>query len=64
MSKYWPEFAQNGKDDVRICDVLRHESGLAWFNESLGSIKDAWIELIKKNEIGELVEEQTLNFPQ
>ena len=64
MSKYWPEFAQNGKDDVRICDVLRHESGLAWFTESLGSIKDAWIELIKKNEIGELIEKQPLHFPQ
>ena len=23
VSKYWPEFAQNGKEDVRICDILR-----------------------------------------
>ena len=63
VSKYWPEFAQNGKDDVRISDVLRHQSGLAWFTESLSSIKDAWAELIKKNEIGELIEKQPLHFP-
>ena len=23
ISKYWPEFAQNGKEDIRVCDVLR-----------------------------------------
>ena len=31
IAKYWPEFAQNGKENVKICDVLRHESGLAHF---------------------------------
>ena len=31
IAKYWPEFAQNGKENVKICDVLRHESGLAYF---------------------------------
>jgi CubicO group peptidase (beta-lactamase class C family) len=25
VSKYWPEFAQNGKDDVKLCDVLRYK---------------------------------------
>ena len=63
VSKYWPEFAQNGKEDVRIFEILRHESGLAWFTESLPTIKDAWVELIKKNEIGELIEKQPLHFP-
>ena len=29
---YWPEFAKNGKDNIRLCDVLRHESGLSSFN--------------------------------
>lgn len=29
VSKHWPEFAQNGKEGIRICDVLRHEAGLA-----------------------------------
>jgi CubicO group peptidase (beta-lactamase class C family) len=24
VSKYWPEFAQNGKDQLKLCDVLRY----------------------------------------
>ena len=35
IAKYWPEFAQNGKENVKICDVLRHESGLAYFQGNL-----------------------------
>ncbi|KAF9124004.1 hypothetical protein BGW39_008529 [Mortierella sp. 14UC] len=28
VSQYWPEFAQNGKEDVRLVDVMVHESGV------------------------------------
>lgn len=28
VAKYWPEFAQNGKDNVKIYQVLNHTSGL------------------------------------
>ena len=28
VSKYWPEFAQNGKEDVRISQLLNHSAGL------------------------------------
>ena len=28
VSTYWPEFAQNGKGDILVCDVLRHDSKL------------------------------------
>ena len=28
VSKYWHEFAKNGKDKITIADVLRHESGM------------------------------------
>ena len=28
VKDYWPEFAQNGKDNITISDVCRHESGL------------------------------------
>jgi len=24
LSRYWPEFAQNGKENIKIEDVLRH----------------------------------------
>ena len=29
IASYWPEFAQNGKEKVKVVDVMRHESGLA-----------------------------------
>ncbi|KAJ5312774.1 hypothetical protein PENANT_c007G04040 [Penicillium antarcticum] len=33
VSKYWPEFAVNGKEDVRVWQILSHSSGLAsWEN--------------------------------
>jgi CubicO group peptidase (beta-lactamase class C family) len=28
VATYWPEFAQNGKENVTVADVLRHEAGL------------------------------------
>ena len=33
VCKYWPEFAQKGKEDITIADVLRHDSGLHAFHE-------------------------------
>ena len=31
ICKHWPEFAKYGKQDIRICDLMRHESGLSRF---------------------------------
>ena len=47
IGKYWPEFAQNGKENVKICDVLRHESGLAYFK---GQAHDVFSQIL--NECG------------
>ena len=63
MSKYWPEFGLNGKENIRIVDVLRHESGLAWFTTSIPSIRDAWKDNIKRNKIGKIIEDEPLHFP-
>jgi len=63
ISKHWPEFGQNEKEDLQICDVLRHESGLSYFTESLPTIKDAWTENIKQNKVGQLIEKQSPHFP-
>jgi CubicO group peptidase (beta-lactamase class C family) len=30
VGKYWPEFAQAGKEDVTVADLLAHRAGLAW----------------------------------
>jgi CubicO group peptidase (beta-lactamase class C family) len=29
VAKYWPEFAQHGKEDIRVVDVLRHDAKLS-----------------------------------
>jgi len=29
VSKFWPEFAKNGKESVTIEDILNHKAGLA-----------------------------------
>jgi CubicO group peptidase (beta-lactamase class C family) len=30
VASYWPEFAQNGKADITVEQLLTHEAGLAW----------------------------------
>jgi CubicO group peptidase (beta-lactamase class C family) len=30
VATYWPEFAQAGKDQVTVADLLSHRAGLAW----------------------------------
>jgi CubicO group peptidase (beta-lactamase class C family) len=31
VARYWPQFAENGKADIRVIDVLSHRSGLNGF---------------------------------
>ncbi|KKM14973.1 hypothetical protein LCGC14_1700750 [marine sediment metagenome] len=33
VAKYWPEFAQNGKENILVRQILSHTSGLAGFEE-------------------------------
>ena len=35
VSKYWPEFAQHGKESISIADVLRHDAGLWCLDEQM-----------------------------
>lgn len=32
IAKYWPEFAQGGKEKVTVSDVLAHVGGVAWLD--------------------------------
>ena len=64
ITQFWPEFGQNGKEDVRICDVLRHESGLSYFAEILPSTEFLWTENIKENKVGEIIEKESLHWPE
>jgi CubicO group peptidase (beta-lactamase class C family) len=36
VANYWPEFAANGKDDVRVSHLLAHSSGLFGFDPQSG----------------------------
>ena len=52
---YWPEFAKNGKENITVADVMRHEAGLDKLDVSL---EEEWLQtdMIKKNKVGEVIE--------
>ena len=35
ISKHWPEFAKESKHSITLADLMRHESGLANFTQSI-----------------------------
>ena len=35
ICSHWPEFAENGKSEITIADLMRHESGLASLDQSI-----------------------------
>ena len=63
VSTYWPEFASNGKCEIKIEDVLRHESGLARFNGYTHEQEDILRDNLKKNSIGSVIEKCSPVFP-
>ena len=64
VAKHWPAFAKNGKENISIADVFRHQAGLAWFTEAIPTVKDMWTENIKENRVGSMIERQKLHFPE
>ena len=51
IAHYWPEFAKNGKDQILVSDVLRHEGGLHRLHKKL-KLEECYTENIKNNSIG------------
>jgi CubicO group peptidase (beta-lactamase class C family) len=37
VAKYWPEFAQNGKADIKVSHLLSHSAGLSGWDEKLAT---------------------------
>jgi CubicO group peptidase (beta-lactamase class C family) len=35
VARYWPEFAQNGKETITVRQLLGHEAGLVWLDEAI-----------------------------
>ena len=62
VCKYWPEFAQNGKSNITLEQVLRHEAGLQKLSKSI-KLKQVLTKHIKNNEIGEIIEKEAPCFP-
>lgn len=42
VARYWPEFAQNGKDGVRVRHVMSHSAGLSGFDPPLASVAELY----------------------
>lgn len=55
--KYWPEFGQNGKENITIEQLLSHQAGLAYVD---GVIEEADVKDWKK--MSEIFEKQTTNW--
>ncbi len=59
VADHWPEFAVEGKADITVADVLRHDAGLAAFQRAPRlSLRDFFTRRIKENAIGRVVEMQ------
>jgi len=52
ICKHWPEFAQKGKEEIRIVDLLKHEAGMAQLEYPL-EMEDSLTHNIKNNVMGE-----------
>jgi CubicO group peptidase (beta-lactamase class C family) len=59
VSSYWPEFAKNGKEKIKVSDVLRHQSGLLKFKKRI-NVEWTSRENIKLNKIGAIIEEEEM----
>ncbi len=55
IADYWPEFSGNGKHDVSVADLMRHEAGLAALRTSIAP-DDLRAENIKRNAVGRIIE--------
>ncbi len=42
MARYWPEFAQGGKQDVTLAHVMSHSAGLSGFDPPLESVEELY----------------------
>ena len=59
VSRYWAEFAKNGKEKIKVSDVLRHQSGLLKFKKRV-NVEWTSRENIKLNKIGAIIEDEEM----
>ncbi len=61
IADYWPEFSANGKGELTVADLMRHEGGLAAFNTSIVP-EDLYTENLKQNKVGQIIEGHPARF--
>ncbi len=61
IADYWPEFGANGKGEVTVAELMRHEGGLAAFNTSLDA-EDLFAAKLKENPVGRVIEGHRLKY--
>jgi len=61
VADYWPEFAANGKGELTVAGLMRHEAGLPAFNRSMPP-EYLLTENIKLNKVGALIEGHAQTF--
>jgi CubicO group peptidase (beta-lactamase class C family) len=61
ISEYWPEFGANGKGNVTVAELMRHEAGLANFETPM-VLDKLLTENIKQNKVGEIIENLSQKF--
>ena len=57
ISKHWPEFAKESKHSITLADLMRHESGLANFTQSIDP-ENLTPKALKKNSLGQIIENE------
>jgi CubicO group peptidase (beta-lactamase class C family) len=57
IAKHWPEFAQHGKENITIADLMRHEAGMPKHGTEGVHCDNYSTENIKKNTIGKMIED-------
>ena len=63
VAKYWPEFGQNGKQDLTIADLMRHEAGLHGLDRPLTAAQLSRAS-IKANQAGRWLALETPHWSQ
>lgn len=61
ITDYWPEFGNNGKGDVTIADLMRHEAGLAAFDTTIDPL-DLHPQRLRNNAVGEVIANQRQKY--
>ncbi|MFT5693215.1 MAG: CubicO group peptidase (beta-lactamase class C family) [Oceanicoccus sp.] len=61
IADYWPEFGTNGKEELTVAELMRHEAGLAALDSSIEP-HDLLTENIKQNKVGKIIEAHAQTF--